>query len=1004
MNHQPEHMNDTTNPNRAPASSAEAQTVRLLAGFDIQNGYIVQRDSGRRIADESIDVLHLSPRSLNALLRAKRAQRQGREPIQPMRLSELLHYSQEDLHHIRGLGITSVNEIIEKAQRYLYDQAAVPRAWAAGQYQATDAGILHTPTGSLLGDAHVSALRLSKRPYNGLVGRGIQTVSALLRTSREECLSIPNLGPKSIQEIDVALGLYLDNALALALPSYTPQVMPVALPSQTALIPAYSLWQEGIIHGTTFRWAADAPLSVLGLGERAASRLRRAGIERISDVLMLTRGTLEKSAWLGKKGMNEVLAGLEAYLENQPLAYLSPPGVGAGQPWRCTPQHIQELYSKAPFAQYDLDTLRLNLPQAMDSASITDCIQGMAMRGDLMHINGRYSSPHPGYLEVLEQRALSAAPNSIDARMVFTLTRRAQGMTLDDIGTQLGITRERVRQIESRGQRTLLRALGVVAEDRYRVFYETYRAGRDALLAMGYPYALWYYLSILYRMGTQDIEQAIDDVSLPADIRRSVLNWMQQDHIQVQGDFIRRQRAAIEDHILETYCRDEVTLDAFFAMYTDFLRQHALQGDDKLALNASNLRTRENRLANAYNVLWKQNRRLRYYDIASTDVSLLYSELNLVQYQNTALSTRLLMLQHADLMEVYDIRDEYELHNLIKKTDANGMPGVDYGRMPMLQFGHFDRDAAVREILFMTAPISVEGLVALIAEEYGARENTIRANWFSGIDAYYHQGMYTIHERRMTDEHQWRLGQQLTEDFYFLSEVRDIYRKTVPDADVSLVTPYNLKLLGFKVNASYAYRNYPSADAYFRHLLSGRDHVDAEAINRRLGGLPAYTSCLNQMKATYEIVEHEPLRYVTLRWLAAHGVPREALSAFCDRVYGYTSDDQFFTMKHLRRLGFDAFLNVPFGDWFYNSLLRVDSRFTYLRLKNNILLCRSPQPFVAETFLTYLVAQSGSIALDALLRLLVKDFGIQLLRHEVLSHVRASGLQYDRIEDVVALV
>lgn len=100
--------------------------------------------------------------------------------------------------------------------------------------------------------------------------------------------------------------------------------------------------------------------------------------------------------------------------------------------------------------------------------------------------------------------------------------------------------------------------------------------------------------------------------------------------------------------------------------------------------------------------------------------------------ENIELSTRKFLIDYPDLMKRYDLRDEYEIHNLLKKIHAEKEnPQMVFGRMPSLQFGVFDKDSAVKEILFAMAPVSLDDLAEMISLEYGTREDTIKANWLN---------------------------------------------------------------------------------------------------------------------------------------------------------------------------------------------------------------------------------------------------------------------------------
>lgn len=74
--------------------------------------------------------------------------------------------------------------------------------------------------------------------------------------------------------------------------------------------------------------------------------------------------------------------------------------------------------------------------------------------------------------------------------------------------------------------------------------------------------------------------------------------------------------------------------------------------------------------------------RLRYREQGIIDR--LWSELDLEQYEGLDISALMLLRSEPELMREFDIRDEYELHNLLKKTAAGRIRGLSFGRMPML--------------------------------------------------------------------------------------------------------------------------------------------------------------------------------------------------------------------------------------------------------------------------------------------------------------------------------
>ena len=321
-----------------------------------------------------------------------------------------------------------------------------------------------------------------------------------------------------------------------------------------------------------------------------------------------------------------------------------------------------------------------------------------------------------------------------------------------------------------------------------------------------------------------------------------------------------------------------------------------------------------------------------------------------------------------------------------------------FSRMPNIIFGTFDRDAAVKEMLFALAPISQEALAEAISEEYGTRAETIKANWLTGISEYYHQGMYSVDYEDMPEESAQILKTVLTEDFYYLAELRKIYSRAIPDADMSLLSTYNLKRMGFLIGSTYVLQNYPTAEAYFDHLLTGPDIVDISPLNRRYGQLSTYTLYLSGLKREREIIEFEPFQYINIRRLQKIGYDKECLRSYADRVWSFLLDDEFFTVQSLRKAGFGDELDMlGFNDLFYSSLLREDSRFTWQRIGKTVVLNPKGTQFNVHDFLVDRVIKEEAIDVDDFVAMLQEVYGISLDRHDVLHQVKGSDVYYDSI-------
>lgn len=298
--------------------------------------------------------------------------------------------------------------------------------------------------------------------------------------------------------------------------------------------------------------------------------------------------------------------------------------------------------------------------------------------------------------------------DAIDDRAKKILQQRLQGSTLEEIGQEYGVTRERIRQIikKKTGEVRNFYAMATgdrwFDEDYYWYFYETYAFDRrEASAWMGIPETVWKYLDMMdVKQGKKAPESALDDSeNLEIGLRLKVKNYLNRNKIFVDGVWVENKRGELEPIIAKKFCRNEISFDAFAKVFNDFLAEEEIPYDEELYYTEAVARTRKNRLADSRFILWKQNEMLRYDDIDSRDYTELLETLKLDTYENVEYSTMKFVKEYPQLMEKYDIRDHYELHNLLRKIVPEGsFHAFRCGRTPVIEFGVFDRDSAILDL------------------------------------------------------------------------------------------------------------------------------------------------------------------------------------------------------------------------------------------------------------------------------------------------------------------
>ena len=494
---------------------------------------------------------------------------------------------------------------------------------------------------------------------------------------------------------------------------------------KTCLIKGYIIDGETIINEHTGETIPDMPFTVLKLSVRPYNVLRReeSRIRQpqhnelfISDLLLLEEDEMRGLRNMGAKSADELLSEIRRYLD-QPDQYVQREPARITEETEDLPETIELL---------DIDDL-LDTDVFFESEEVEENKE-----------TGRKDNGITSFFQYAE------GCGKLKRQQLEVLRHRKSGEPVSDIAAFFDISRARLYQVEKRAFEVLTQyGRKQFAEDQFAYLYQTYQVPKELFTEyMGQSGETLYYLSVRYSHGKLAITEAAEDENLTQEIREAVRRYGQKDLIIVGEDRISRNRNDIEEYLLRNCCRDDVTLEGFAGIYDRFIAENGLEESDFASSEVYTNRSRINRFVNASNVLWKQNQRMRYYD-TDRDFTELLKTLDLGQYRDIELSARKFLIDYPKLMEKYDIRDEYELHNLLKKLHAEKRnKTLQFERMPFLLFGSFDRDQAVKDLIYANSPLTTDELAKLISRTYGANVDTIKAGWLKGAADFFHHGLY----------------------------------------------------------------------------------------------------------------------------------------------------------------------------------------------------------------------------------------------------------------------
>ena len=851
----------------------------------------------------------------------------------------------------------------------------------------------------------VELLGLSNRAYNCIKRLKKNDIADLLEMYPDGYFQIKNAGRKTVDELQGAAEAYVRQYLPLIQAwlsgedvSDFADAEPTAGEAQAEPVSLRQMFEQWGIDALLIQPDARERLlklaeerndavEGLGLSVRAQNAADGAGASRLHELMRYYPDRYSEMKNAGKKTITELQTAVENYAETlrqdillygELMEDVSEP---KSYPEAALRKFVMAAFREVGFQGLHYEDVRESCPPNVIETELKRAIGKLIHDGSLEYVDYRLYKRYPSALRYIREL------DALSDREREVLLRRLDGEKLDEIGQRFDVTRERVRQIETKACAKIKKAMGNAADA--LTFDEAYYAG--LYTSYDVPQDFWdtcaaesehvkNVLFMFFDKGTAPLRLALEDERLDVALRIRVQQYLDRDMIYLDGQKFPPNRSALEEHVLRTRCRENTTFDAFADLYNSVLRQNRIPLDSDLYLTESVRRTRMNAISDSHFCLWKFGKVIRYYDVDSGDYTELYEALGLEDYENTEVSTLKYMEAYPELMEKYDIRDQYELHNLLRKTiRLSDYHSLDVRRQPMLRFGNFDREAAITEIISLLSPISERDLIAYLHSEYGYQPEVIVGTYLTPFLKYKVDGVYDFSAVSIPSDRIEALRAALTEDFYPIKRVHAIYRSLYPDAQDGSVNAGVLRVLGFRVYSKYVLRNYGSLEEYYTHLLMDEGITTIRDKLRRYSETTSFYAVYKRLKNRYDIFLCEPDRIITMQRLERFGVTGEEIRAFADAAGQMVDEGMYFTLHLLRERGFSTSLDrLGLDDFFLAEILAEDPRFASQHVFGAMVLCRTEEKhaFGIADFLFALLSEYTSVEMDDFVSLLQSDYGI----------------------------
>ncbi|WP_293835477.1 hypothetical protein [uncultured Parolsenella sp.] len=578
-----------------------------------------------------------------------------------------------------------------------------------------------------------------------------------------------------------------------------------------------------------------------------------------------------------------------------------------------------------------------------------------------------------------------------DDNAANALKKRLDGLTLEEAGSELGVTREGVRQLQER----LLNKAPVLREDIYAPLFEKYKVDQALFckIANCGP-EVYRYLELRHhgrRRQTSHIAAAQQDTSVPESAREAISAYLvtksHKGMVQIDGVYVRADRRSAVLYAMKrlTSLGSEVLdTETLYSELEGFVKEYDFP-KSMLPASSRNLFAWIQRTGF---IMAPMQKHLRLHDFSDYEYDDLRDCLEVMAELNIECSAQLIFETWPDVMFDLDIRDCNELHYTIKTQLGDKCQGVySLGRNPMVTLGEADRSEQIKELIEEMAPVSRNDL----AEEYNRRYKVSQASFlasFLGDFQQYRSGnIYSIKSMGFTnDERDYVLSILDCCDYFSLSLARQQFRGTFP-ASKAAICDESLQPLGYSITQSLVVKDGVNIRQAFVKMIEGLDKFKEgdDGFSPDVFAHSQLASELNMRLRSLSLVECGPRQYVKTEYLTKmYDVTKADIEQFIHVVSSSIPAGEPFTVQRLRGMGLshkvdNALVTGEFDDGLLQGMLSAGPTITGFRtssIGNVTLFCSGVNSIDAPRYIESVIQREGALELEDLLDILDREDGI----------------------------
>ena len=555
------------------------------------------------------------------------------------------------------------------------------------------------------------------------------------------------------------------------------------------------------------------------------------------------------------------------------------------------------------------------------------------------------------------------------------LIDRLAGLTLEEIGREAGITRERIRQITEKE----LAGRPPLVEERYLPLVSRYKIDeRTFCEAFNEPPTVYNFLSLVSGRGNRlPLENALADPDIDVSQRRALADCLRSDQVAVGSYMIPKKKADLAYAVFSSLASDRSAKpEEFFDAYQEVLDKNLLS-DTRLAF--SSVASAERFLRRQDYCVPTEDKGLRCLILDFGQVQELVDGIDFSRYSGMEISSALILRDYPELMEQLDIRDAYELHFTLRRAKEvwglSELSSCELKRTPTLSFGEGDlRRQQIEQLADELAPINIDAFCEAYEQRYGNNAPSMKATINNEYSTLCKRGIVVPRSTRtLSDEETALVRDAISHGMRTYDSIKSHVALSTPsECQAAPIDPPALRSAGFTLSGSCVFLPNESPKAIFGALVA-QDRLDLDKLEPGIVSCPEFRGVLIMAHRAHMVIQVSRTLFLSSESLGIS--PREC-EDFISSAMSFPAAAQPFNTRSLRLDGFNhPLLDRDLTDAMGDGLLETDNHLRKTSANHVRIFRLGTEPVTMPDVIEYLVTTYHACTIEDVLNLLEARFG-----------------------------